>query len=289
MNILISIDNKYLEYAKNMLESISHNNKEYLKIFLIHDSSLSENSIDNLNSFLSTNNIGELHTIYFDSNSLILPKYIDYITINTYYRLFAPYLLPTEIDRILYLDTDIICNGSIEELYNCTFDNNLIVGCENMLPEHLQIWRERNITRLELPKDYRYINAGVLLIDVKKYREKITKEEILEFIKENYEKLIFQDQDVINKLFMNRIKIIDKKYNYQINTVKENKIIDDIRLVHYSEQLKPWDTNYDEPLKGMFYYNILKKRKEYDLLKELVHNHYQNKERKVINSLINDK
>ena len=286
MNILISIDDNYVRYAINLVDSISQNNSEILNVFLIHDNYLSDYSINLLKKHIEDNSIGVLNTIYFSVDSINLPNNIDYISTNAYYRLFAPFLLPKDVKRILYLDSDIICNGSIEELYNCTFDNNILVGCENMLPEHLNIWRERNITRLSLPNDYRYINSGVLLIDVKKYCENITKEEILDFIKNNYEKLKFGDQDVTNKLFFNKIKIINKKYNYQINTVKDNEIIDDIRLVHYSEKMKPWNMNYDDPEKAIFYYNIIKKRGDYNLLKELIEKHYQNKAINFYNKLM---
>ena len=286
MNILISIDDNYVRYAINLIDSISQNNSEKLNVFLIHDSCLSDDSINLLNKFFEDNNIGKLNTIYFDSDSINLPKYIDYISINTYYRLFAPYLLPDDVDRILYLDSDIICNGDISDLYNTNFEDKLLVGCENMLPSHLQIWRERNRIRLNLPSSYTYINAGVLLINISKYRRVITKEDILSFISKNSDILVFQDQDVINKLFCKDIKYVNIKYNYQINTVSSKDLINDIRLVHYSERMKPWNMNYDDPEKAIFYYNLIKKRGDYELLKVLIEKHYQNKAINFYNSLI---
>ena len=286
MNILISIDDNYVKYAINLIASIKKNNDNRLNIFLIHDARLSDESINLLKKFVDDNNIGKLNTIYFNDDTINLPKYIDYISINTYYRLFAPYLLPLDVDRILYLDSDIICNGDISELYNCDFKDNLIIGCENMLPKHLQVWRERNINRLELPSNYTYINAGVLMINIKKYREDVSQKEIIEFIKDNINKLIFQDQDVINKMFFDKIKLIDNKYNYQINTVEVDNIIDDIRLVHYSERLKPWNMDYNEPLKAIFYYKVIKDRGYVDLLKTLIYKHYENKANDLYNKLI---
>ena len=288
MNILISIDDNYVRYAINLIDSISQNNNEELNIFLIHDNHLSSDSIRLLNKFMEDNNIGKLNTIYFDGDSINLPKYIDYISINTYYRLFAPYLLPKDIKRILYLDCDIICNGNISDLYNTDFDNKLIIGCENMLPSNLQIWKDKNRIRLNLPEDYIYINAGVLLINLEKYRKSITKEEILSFINKNSERLIFQDQDVINKLFYKDIKHVDTKYNYQINTTPSNNPINNIKLVHYSERMKPWNMNYDDPEKAIFYYNLIKNRGDYELLKVLIEKHYQNKANNLYNKLINE-
>lgn len=286
MNILISIDDNYVRYAVNLVDSISQNNSEKLNVFLIHDNYLSDYSINLLKKHIEDNSIGSLNTIYFNIDSINLPKYIDYISLNTYYRLFAPYLLPKEVKRILYLDCDIICNGDISDLYNTSFDDKLLIGCENMLPTNLKIWEEKNKTRLNLPKNYTYINAGVLLMNIDKYRNVVDKENILSFININRDILIFQDQDVINKLFYKDIKIIDTKYNYQINTISNDDLINDIRLVHYSEKMKPWNMNYDDPEKAVFYYNIIKKRGDYNLLKELIEKHYQNKAINFYNKLM---
>ena len=210
MNILISIDNNYVDHAINMIESLRINNLDKLRIFLIHDDLLSKESINILKEYISSNNIGNLNTILFNNESFSFPKTIDYISINTYYRLFAPYLLPKYVDKVLYLDCDIVCTGSIEELYNSDLEDNIFVACKNMLPEHLIPWGRRNNLRLGLSEDYTYVNAGVLLIDTNKYKNQIAKEEIYDFIRNNKNLLMFQDQDVINKLFFNKIKTIIK-------------------------------------------------------------------------------
>ena len=268
INILISIDDNYIEHALNLIYSISINNKTYINLYLIYGDELSVTSIKIIKDFLPKNNYGKLVTIYFDKKDNNLPKTIDYISITTYFRLFAPFLIKNKIDRILYLDCDIICNGSIIKFYQTNFDDNIIVACPNMLPPNLSEWGKRNNIRIGLSRDYTYINTGVLLINIDKYKKFITAKQIYNFINKISNILLFQDQDVINMLFHNKIKIADNKYNYQINPSKT--IPQNPKLIHYSEKLKPWNNNYNSPEKAIFYYKILSMRKQYNELQYLI-------------------
>ena len=92
INLLISIDDNYIEHAKDLINSIILNNDVYLEVYLIYGNELSKDSIKDLAEFLSKNQYGELHSIYFESK-ILLPMYIDYISITTYFRLFAPYMI----------------------------------------------------------------------------------------------------------------------------------------------------------------------------------------------------
>ena len=70
--------------------------------------------------------------------------------------------MPKEVEKILYLDADIIVNCDIKELYNIDFEENVIVAVEN---SDLDNWEYNE--NIGLNRDNIYINAGVLLIDVK--------------------------------------------------------------------------------------------------------------------------
>ena len=285
LNLLISIDDNYIIHAKDLIYSIMINNNVYLKIFLIYGDNLSNKSIEELSNYLESNKYGELRPIYF-KNQDALPIYIDYISITTYFRLFAPFMLKDDIDRILYLDCDIICNGSIVDFYNTDFEGNTIIGCKNILSEKYIEWEPKINIRIGLPADYQYINAGVLLINIPNFVNSVTAEGIIEFIKENAEFLGYQDQDVINKLFCDKIKLADKIYNFQINPIDDDSEYSNARLVHYSEKLKPWDVNYDKPSKAIFYYELLKNKNELDELKELIFEQHKNMALNLYNKIL---
>ncbi len=274
LNILINIDENYIDRAKDLIYTIKKYNDVYIALYLIYNN-INKKHIDDLSKYMTDNNYGELHCIYCNINDEIFPQKFEYISKVTYLRLFAPFYLKDKVDKILYLDCDILCNGNIVDLYNTDFEDNIFIACENMLKEELKLWGIVNNRRLRVKDDYKYINAGVLLINVNKYVEVTTQELIIKFIKDNYEALIFQDQDVINKVFHKKIKIVSNIYNYQINSVVKD-YMNDVRLVHYSENQKPWNDDYKSPKKALYYYKLLREQNKIDRLRKLIKTHCQN-------------
>lgn len=275
MDILISINDKFVDCTINMLESLSWYNDEKINIHLIYEK-LSKNNIDKLNKFLEDNEIGTLKTYHCDFKDENFFINIPHISRETYFRLYAPFILPKELKRILYLDGDIICSGSIKELYNTPFDGNIFAACENVDPDPIFIpWINE---RLGLPLDNMYFNAGVLLINLEEYRKFTTPDEITKFINDNIDRIWCQDQDVINKMFNGKIKRLDEKYNYQVNHIAANEIEYDNVLTHYLSPPKPWKDDYFLPFHGVKYYQFLLRQEKIDELDKLLTKHIKNAE-----------
>lgn len=287
INLLISIDEAYTCQAVDMLKSIIYNNNVFLDVYIIYNR-LSIVSINSIIDFLDANNYGKLHSYYINAEEYNFPQKIQYISDVTYYRLFAPFIIKENIDRLLYLDSDIIVTGKINDLYNINFEENIIVGCKNMLCKEMSHLNKQFNQNLELPLSNEYINAGVILIDIQKYKEFVNQEIIVDFINENQEILKMQDQDVINKLFYKKIKIVDNKYNFQINTVEENFIDNDIRIVHYSQRAKPWHFDYYSTNKARYYYKFLAQKGDIEFLNKIVDLHLSNLKKNILNNAVNN-
>ena len=279
INVLITIDNNYIDYFYNLLFSLKKNNKSLFNIFLVY-SNLTEENIEDIKRYINDKNIGKLNIIKFDMDSYNFHVNSSYITITAYIRLFAPLLIKDEIDRLLYLDPDIICCNSIEDFYNTDFDNKMLIACENMFHEENYM---KNIN-LGLDYDNIYINSGVLIFNMKKYLKNVSKDMLIDFISDNQEILENNDQDVFNMIFHNDIKIADKTYNYQIIS---NPLKLDAALVHYAGSPKPWDDNYEFVLKGIPYYKVLIETGRKKLAKEIIIKHSINYA-KMINWLISN-
>ena len=111
------------------------------------------------------------------------------ITQATYYRLNLAEILPERIDKVLYLDGDVICRKSLVSLWNTDISQCAVAGGpdasetafekENHL--HLQHWNG-------------YFNAGVLLINLRWWREHHSTEAFYSFINEHRDWLRCQDQ-----------------------------------------------------------------------------------------------
>ena len=275
-NILISFDDNYVDKAMNMLYSLKKNNNDIFFNIYIYYINLSDESITKTNEFCKKYNIGNIIFKKYDANMSNCPLFLGHTTVETYIRLFVPFILDEDVDRMLYLDCDIICNGDISKLYETNLDKYYFAACQNVPPLDTTGWNETMNINLELPEDNKYINAGVLLINFKKYKKDYSIEKINDFIEENHERLIMQDQDIINKMFYKKIKILPGKYNYQINSYLDNDINKSSVLIHYSDSLKPWNFNYNSVIKSKFYYDTLYELGKNNEVRDLIINHAHN-------------
>ncbi|MBR2781697.1 MAG: glycosyltransferase family 8 protein [Eubacteriaceae bacterium] len=167
----------------------------------------------------------------------------------TMYRLSIPNLLK-DIDRCLYLDSDITVEGNIGELYDMDLGGNLILGVKDIHIADNTSYGLEEI--LGIPSTDRYVNAGVLLMDLAGIRAEglsgLMEEEGRNCVYPSY------DQDVINKLFYHRIGVIPPRYNavlYYIDRDIPALIVKygaeeyerakkDPLVVHYLLNIKPW-------------------------------------------------
>lgn len=268
MNILVSLDSNYLTQLKVMLTSLlAENPKENFDIYILNvfigEEELEEvrNCIDKRRNRIIDVKVPE----DMFSNAPITDRYPR----EMYFRIFAAKLLPTNIDKILYLDPDIIIINSLKDLYEIDLKNNYYAGATHIGKPITKL----NEVRLNMPSESEYINSGVLLMNLKLLREEQEEEDVFEFIKENSSKLYLPDQDVINALYGDKIITIDaRKYNLgerdymksSFNLGKSTEKIDmkwvvnNTCIIHYYGRNKPWKGDYIGEL-DVFYYIYEKK------------------------------
>ncbi len=286
MNILVTFDDNYLDIAMNMLLSLKRYN-DNLVIHILYDN-LTEKGINKLKEFNVKNNIGEFKFYQYNiEDKEVSVIKTNYITKSCYLRLFAPFIIE-DVDRLLYLDPDIICQGSLQELYDMDLEHYVLGACENMLITRLEYLREQMLERLCLPLDAKYVNSGVLLIDLKNYKDNLSITQLNNILRDYSEYFEYHDQDAINYAFYKKIKFIDNTYNYQINAVDLDK--EDINkiMIHYSEAIKPWKEDYPSVKKAIPYYNFLKYIGEDNLMNKLKLTHTSNETSSYIDRIINE-
>ena len=168
-------------------------------------------------------------------------------SIATYFRFIIADYFFNKIDKILYLDADIFCKGSIKELCFLQFEDNIAY----VIKEKNIIWWKKCAIRLNEKKlEFGYFNAGFLLIDLNKWREFEINYKALQLLSNplSRSKFTHLDQDVLNLILLDKIKYLDRKYNQQINinyelkNKKNNKLYvsEETILIHYIGPTKPW-------------------------------------------------
>ncbi len=112
------------------------------------------------------------------------------IVVNT--RLFVETFLPDTLDKIIYLDADVVVLGSLSELWNSELEDSFVAA----VPDLKMRYSHRQ--RLGLTDDYQYFNSGVLLINLKKWRVDRVLEKLLDICLEIKDRIEFPDQDALN-------------------------------------------------------------------------------------------
>lgn len=219
--------------------------------------------IDNINIFiLCSSDIDGKHkeyfkklhkNIYFEQvclKNLNLSKELDYISIATYYRLLIPEKLK-QYDKCLYLDSDILVTGDITPLIQMDMGDNFIVGCKNYFSkEYLTDFYRKRCKECGIESLDNYVNAGVLLINIKELRNANIADVMLKDVGKNT--YTYNDQDIINKYCYDRIGLMSVKYNFMVQYLKRMDTISEVLkedlyeivkepvIIHYSTKKKPW-------------------------------------------------
>lgn len=259
MNLLVTLDSHYIKPLKIMLTSLFANNPgETFHVYLMH-SSIKEGEIAEIAEFVEGygQKLFELKidNTYFENAPVVL-----HYTKEMYYRLLAYKFLPPELDRILYLDPDILVINPVRELYELPLEGYLYAAAyHNVLPV-----KEINRIRLYPYEINAYFNSGVLLMNLELQRKLIDEKAIYHFVDKNRTKLIMPDQDVINALYSKQIKCIDEKlYNYDVRYYKYYKVMSNhtcdmdyiLRntvFLHFCGKRKPWNKGYSGQFHALY-------------------------------------
>lgn len=252
MHLLFSSDNNYAIQLCVVITSILNNkNKDDRLFFHIIDGGISKKNKDIISNYCKKYD-ADMEFLNIDSS--IFEQYSVYggLSLATYYRLIASSLFP-KLDKILYLDSDIIVRGSLKEFYDLNIDNYYFVGVEDVL-------REKNIKRIEIIS--KYCNAGVLLLNLKLWRKEKIESKFFEYAdkyKYNEKMMRYNDQDILNVVCQNAISYINPKFNLQVSELSMSKRMNNIALnesdgiLHFFSPKKPWKNWTNHPFEKEYY------------------------------------
>lgn len=254
MEILCCTSNEYAPHAGVMLASLFENNKELNFNVYIFTTGFNDENIENMKLLsLKYNQEITIKCFSVDDIGFVPPGNWG---IYPYLKLYAAEIL-TDVDRILYIDTDMIILSSIAKIKDIDLSNYymaMAVDCQDG-QEHKQ--------RLGIPNNNFFGNSGLILFNLRKCREDNLWTKSVEFINKNAELIKFADQDVINKICTGYIYKLGIEWNmmafYYLNKPlilpellslleeKKNEAI----IIHYT-CIKPWYKDCDFPLKYQY-------------------------------------
>lgn len=216
INICFAIHDEKGTYAKHtavsMLSVFLHT-EDMVRVFLLHDETLSNKSMQRFDAMAKKYGHSIEYYLIDVVDEWINLKNINTFTVGTMFRLLIPKVLPSDIDKVLYLDSDIVVDMDISELWNMNFGNKLILGRK-------ELHYDNPIFEQGVDEDT-YINAGVLLFNLEGIRRKY------DFFNETaaylraHPNCMWNDEDAINYVLNGQQGVIESRFNSYTSKLRE--------------------------------------------------------------------
>lgn len=235
--------NWYIYLATSLYALFKHNQVEKVYLFIEDDeiSYLKDKKIE----FINVNKVKE----YIKKES---PNYNTKYSKMSYIRCYFSKVLNE--DKVLYIDADAIVVDNIKELWNIDLKNYALAG----IKESGEWERHLGIKGM----DHKYINSGILLMNLDLIRKLKLDDEMIELLNNNF--YHFPDQDVINIVCKDKIKYLSCIYNSNETT----GIVDNAKIVHYIRENKGWiKTSPRSDIWFKYFNEMLNERSEKEMIK----------------------
>lgn len=261
IEIACNIDKNFIEHCAVTLVSIYENNKRGdIRVHIVSPGDLGKGRamLERL-----TADYGNKICFYEPRAEMLegftIKKFGKRITLATYYRLMLAELLPASIDRVLYLDCDIVVRGSLEEFWNTTLEGRSAACIKDIGSDELSRY-----DILKYPAEDGYFNAGVMLVNLDYWRTHGIWDKCLDYYRKYPERIRFNDQDLLNCVLHDTKVFVPLKWNMQDGFYRYGmdkkaaspaEYLEKLRnpvILHYTNR-KPWDYDAQHPLRHEYF------------------------------------
>ena len=251
INILVTLNEKYLPPLQVLLTPLrTAHPDEPLTVWLLH-SGIAPGALEMVER--QCGRLGmTLHCLTVDRAVFDSAPVTRQYPQEMYYRLLAGCFLPPELDRVLYIDPDILVLNSLRPLWETPLEGRLFAAASHTGKTGLM----NNINQVRLGTDCKYFNSGVLLIDLNAARAQVRPQDIFRYAEEKGKALLLPDQDILNALYGERTMELDDTLwnydarNYNTYLLRSGGVCDmdwvmrNTGILHFCGKAKPWKPGY---------------------------------------------
>ncbi|PRA53606.1 hypothetical protein CQ065_26385 [Pseudomonas sp. MYb187] len=252
INIVFSADRKFLPYFATSLYSLISNYKSPrpLHVYLLTDENFTVDDEKKINLMRSKRKF-KLIPLPIDAKRFMKVKTTEGISVAAYNRLYMPSALPQDVKKVIYLDSDLIIERCISEIYDLPLEGIIARGVEDSISTFYK-------TKYDLDPTSHHINSGVMLCNISLMRKMNVEELIEEFLKVHQYRIVMGDQQIINEVLYDYIKplpliwnvhgsMFNKKWIREKVGVDNSLTIKEVEeavaapaIIHYTYKRKPW-------------------------------------------------
>ena len=264
MNIALITDENYVVPSGTALASVLQSNPDELIDFYIITAYLSDKSVSILQSFIAPHKErATLKIITLDKNIIAdFPmRKGDHVSVATYYRIYFPSIMPLDVNKLLFIDGDILCIDTLREFYDFDVSNYSCMAAHDERNDD-----SKSFERLRYSQSDGYFNAGVMLINLSWWRTHNVQQQCLDYIAAEPDACLWHDQDALNHVLHGTVLWADFRYNFTQGfyfdksgmCIDEQYYADIDRarkhpcILHFSSAYKPWHIECNHPLKKQY-------------------------------------
>jgi lipopolysaccharide biosynthesis glycosyltransferase len=264
IHIAIAADNNFSQHLCVTLVSIFSNlsPERQVNVYVL-DGGITKDNVEKIRKSLAQfgRKINNLLFINFSLKEFSNFQETKGITRVTYYRIRLPALLPN-VSKVLYFDSDIVVVADIGELYDADITDTYVMAAQDSSREVLEEGKE-----LGIPDGNGYFNAGVMLMNLDKFRTDGIPEKVIAWLERNNHKNSTHDQSALNVVLTGGWKPMNPRWNQLVGVsiatswkettyTKEefDAAIKHPKVIHYSSRFaKPWKFESISPHKNVYY------------------------------------
>lgn len=257
IDLLFACDENYAPYAGVVLRSVWQTRKanETFRVWFIADE-ISQATQEKLKAYFPQMEISFLPLP--DGFMAQAPLRNKHISRAAYARLALGAVLPSYVTRVIYLDCDLLVLRSLGALWNFDLQHKVLAGVEDW---GVYLWRKEG--RFNFPWQAAYICSGLLLVDVKRWREQRCEEKCLAYIANPQYSIRFEDQDVLNFALRGNFGILPAYWDVVLHFSEDFLVcqkapkswlaaLKNPSVIHFATGNKPWKDICSLPYAGVF-------------------------------------
>ncbi len=257
MNLAIAINRRYVRYAYVMLSSFFTHHALPVNVFVMHRD-LQPSDMELLGALADSDTHAQTPAAHAAFHFLHVPDSLmppDEVLASSawgpeaYFRLAVVDLLPADIDRVLYLDTDMIVNKPLTDMYFRDIGDCRIAACrEHFCDPPYHNYCDELFAEL-IPKGFCYFNSGTILYRLDAMRADCDFASYMELARRLEYRIEFPDQDLLNYRHYNEVYYLDASYNqnarygYNYKEMHYEQMKAETAIIHYASS-KPWRGNF---------------------------------------------
>src|SRR5574344_1667810 len=243
IHVAITHNDFYTEHCVVCMTSIMENLLQDEVVFHIIDGGLSEFSKNKILEV--TQNYKNCEVQFNKVNNDLFKgfKQSDYYTVQILWTLVLPEIEGlNNLDKLIYLDCDLISHASLKELWDLDLEDNFIASVEDA--------NGKKYSKRFLDGNEKFFNTGLMVLNCKKWRSENISQKAVKIAIENTGTALGYDQTVLNKLFVGKVKYLNLKWDLQYSPLNvwpsyENldeyyQAVKNPCIIHYVGDYKPW-------------------------------------------------